>query len=73
MIDHAITRIRQLVADKKITLGQVSEVSGLPYSTVHEMLQPSWGTRAVENLRKLEGGLPKIEEIVAGTEQGASP
>ncbi|MBK8199207.1 MAG: hypothetical protein IPK75_12660 [Acidobacteria bacterium] len=73
MIDHAITRIRQLVADKKITLGQVSEVSGLPYSTVHEMLQPAWGTRAIENLRKLEGGLSKIEEIAGQGAAEASP
>lgn len=73
MIDHALTRIRQLVAEKKVTLKQVAEAAGLPISTVHEMTQPDWGTRAVTNLKSLEQALPGIEALAEQPAQGAAP
>ena len=69
MIDRALSRIRQLVADKKVTLKQVAEAAGLSISTVHEMIQPEWGTKAVANLKSLETALPGIEALVEGIAQ----
>lgn len=72
MIDDALTRIRQLVDAKTVSIGQVREASGLPSSTIYEMLEPGWSTRAVDNIRALESALPKIEEIAEQAQQGAA-
>ena len=60
MEHETLQRLRDGIAQKKITLTRVSKLSGIPPTTLVEMKKPEYGKSVFERMERLKGALDEL-------------
>ena len=69
MITEIVSRLRDGLASKRFTMKQISDLTGVPVSTIADMKKEGWQKTTFDNLSKIEAALSRLEP--GEEEQGA--
>ena len=60
MITETVTKLREGLATKRFTMKQVSDLTGVPVSTIADMKKEGWQKTTLDNLAKIETALSAL-------------
>lgn len=64
MTNHTLSRFRDGIKAKRFTLQAAADASGIPYTTLADMVDADWGGRVIQTidrLNALDEALNKLE------------
>lgn len=65
-----LKRLRNGLASGDFTATQVAQVSGIPLTTLLDMKEEGWSTKAIERLADLEAALDRIKQDSSRPKKG---